>query len=330
MSEAPLLPLSNEDASQDDGSQPRTALSYSGNSMNSSQHGISTLNLLLKRAQFITIKTKILALILVGTIIGSLVPKNDNLPTPCVRYLSSIIGYTYFLCWSISFYPQLILNYTRKSTTGLSTDFCILNLVGFGCYTVYTTSFFFSDTIRKEYGERNNDGDNSVESNDVAFALHAFVLSSIQMFQIAHYDTSFSWQKLSVWTRYFLVSTLMVCFGYGALILVNIHLQVIDFIYLLSSIKLAITITKYIPQVLMNYKRKSTIGWNVWTVLLDFAGGMLSLSQLMMDAYDMNDSSAITGNWVKFGLSFVSIFFDIIFIVQHYILYRLSAEDVIE
>lgn len=80
----------------------------------------------------------------------------------------------------------------------------------------------------------------------------------------------------------------------------------------------------------MNYKRKSTIGWNVWTVLLDFAGGMLSLSQLMMDAYDMNDSSAITGNWVKFGLSFVSIFFDIIFIVQHYILYRLSAEDVIE
>jgi cystinosin len=97
--------------------------------------------------------------------------------------------------------------------------------------------------------------------------------------------------------------------------------QQIDFLYMLSSIKLAITIIKYIPQVILNYERKSTIGWNVYNVLLDFAGGLLSLVQLVMDAVAMDNFSAITGNFVKFGLGFVSILFDIIFIIQHYVLY---------
>ncbi len=37
----------------------------------------------------------------------------------------------------------------------------------------------------------------------------------------------------------------------------------------------------------------------------------MSLVQLVMDAWSMSDFTAITGNWVKFGLSFVSLFFDV-------------------
>ena len=37
----------------------------------------------------------------------------------------------YFCAWSISFYPQAILNYRRKSVVGLSLDFQLLNLLGF-------------------------------------------------------------------------------------------------------------------------------------------------------------------------------------------------------
>lgn len=36
----------------------------------------------------------------------------------------------------------------------------------------------------------------------------------------------------------------------------------------------------------MNYKRKSTIGWSIGNVLLDFTGGWLSMLQMMLNAYN--------------------------------------------
>lgn len=76
------------------------------------------------------------------------------------------------------------------------------------------------------------------------------------------------------------------------------------------------------PQVLTNYRNRSTNGWSIWQILLDFAGGILSIAQLGVDSYLQGDWSGITGNPVKLALGNISIFFDVIFIVQHYILYR--------
>ncbi len=296
-------------------------------SSESNQHGRSVLNTCLFKFQKIPLQGKIFALLLIGAVFGLALPKNENLSNSFIKYLSSIIGYIYFLCWSVSFYPQVLMNYTRKSTMGLSSDFSILNVVGFGCYATYTTLFYFSTSIRTQYADRNNGDDNSVQSNDVAFAVHALILSSIQMWQILHYDERFSWKTLSIWTRYFLYLSATLCSGYGGLILADLtNSQWIDYLYMLSSIKLVITIVKYIPQVLLNYRRKSTMGWNVWNVLLDITGGILSLLQLILDAFDLKDFSAITGNWVKFGLSLASILFDVVFIVQHYFLYPCENE----
>jgi cystinosin len=79
---------------------------------------------------------------------------------------------------------------------------------------------------------------------------------------------------------------------------------------------------RYIPQVILNYRRKSTIGWSIWNILLDFTGGVLSVLQLVLD---LKDFSGITGNPAKFGLGFVSIIFDVVFMVQHYCLYTGTA-----
>jgi cystinosin len=78
---------------------------------------------------------------------------------------------------------------------------------------------------------------------------------------------------------------------------------------------------RYIPQVLLNSRRKSTIGWSIWNILLDFTGGVLSVLQLVFDCTDLKDFSGISGNPAKFGLGFVSIIFDVVFMVQHYCLY---------
>lgn len=42
--------------------------------------------------------------------------------------------------------------------------------------------------------------------------------------------------------------------------------------------------TLFCLQVVLNYQRQSTVGWNIWNVLLDFEGGLLSLVQLLLDA----------------------------------------------
>ena len=39
---------------------------------------------------------------LFGTILGLCMPKNEELPTVWYRSFSSVIGYIYFVCWSVS------------------------------------------------------------------------------------------------------------------------------------------------------------------------------------------------------------------------------------
>lgn len=92
--------------------------------------------------------------------------------------------------------------------------------------------------------------------------------------------------------------------------------------YSFSYIKLLVTIVKYIPQVWLNYENKSTIGWSIETCLLDLAGGVFSMVQLVLDSSLQGDWSGVTGNPVKLLLGNVTIFFDAIFCIQHYILYR--------
>ena len=54
--------------------------------------------------------------------------------------ISSLFGWAYFLCWSACFYPQIILNYRRKSVVGFHFDFLCLNLIGEKSFLL---SFFF-------------------------------------------------------------------------------------------------------------------------------------------------------------------------------------------
>ncbi|CAO3637051.1 unnamed protein product [Cunninghamella echinulata] len=205
--------------------------------------------------------------------------------------VSSIIGWTYFLAWSISFYPQVILNIRRKSAEGLSVDFLYYNVLGFLCYAIFNLSFYYSEEIQKEYRERHNDSDNLVRANDVFFAVHALFISSFTLFQTFLYKAE---QKLSNPAKLFLSGSIITILVSIVLISTS-HYQWIDLLYLLSYIKLLISFIKYLPQMWLNYKRKSTVGWSIHNILLDFTGGALSIAQLILDAAIANDWSGITG-----------------------------------
>jgi len=256
-------------------------------------------------------------LFLVGSAIGAVAKKNTSLPTEWYQYVSAMIGYTYFICWSISFYPQVISSFKRKTTQGLSVDFCALNVLGFACYTAYNASLFWNESIREQYREK-FDSEVTVQSNDVAFAIHALALSSITLAQIIYYRGS---EKASKIILFFIVLILLLCATVPMLILKFKLYTWLDYLYVLSFVKIGISLIKYIPQVILNYRRKSTEGWSIWNILLDFTGGVLSDTQLVLDCADMGDFTYITGNLAKFGLGFVSILFDLIFMTQHYILY---------
>jgi len=61
---------------------------------------------------------------------------------------------------------------------------------------------------------------------------------------------------------------------------------------MLSYIKLACTLTKYIPQAVLNYRRKSTVGWSIENILMDFTGGVLSILQMFINAYNYGELRA--------------------------------------
>lgn len=122
----------------------------------------------------------------------------------------------------------------------------------------------------------------------------------------------------------------------------------LDVVYLLQYIKLYISFAKYVPQAYLNYVRKSTVGWSIENIICDLSGGTLSLcvrpapaprglcisltdalvvtgrAQLVLDSALADDWRGVTGNPGKLGLSLLSIAFDVVFLVQHFILYRHS------
>lgn len=93
--------------------------------------------------------------------------------------------------------------------------------------------------------------------------------------------------------------------------------------------KLLVSFLKYCPQAWKNYKRKSTVGWSIFNIIMDFTGGSFSLLQIVIDSLRKENSSFVDGslNVTKFSLSIIAMAFDILFMIQHYILYRKSDEE---
>ena len=82
--------------------------------------------------------------------------------------LIQVVGWIYFAAWSISFYPQIILNFTRKSVVGLNFDFLALNILGHSCYSVFNLSLYISKVVQNEYYARHQHGVLPVLLNDVS------------------------------------------------------------------------------------------------------------------------------------------------------------------
>lgn len=276
-----------------------------------------------------------------------------------LRVLSALAGWVYTAAWSLSFYPQPLLNYRRKSTAGTTIDFPFINALGisplahqllpyltrrhekspsnktgFLAYLASNCAFSYSPTVRAQYALRHNNLTPTVQPNDVFFALHALLLSLLTTSQ--YLLPAWSFRVTS--TR---PSKPILGLALGCLLGVSIVSLIVafsaptedasgwcalDVAYAVSYVKLIVTLVKFTPQVIANYRNKSTRGWAIGQILLDVAGGLLSVAQQCVDSWLQRDWSGITGNPVKFALGNVSMVYDGIFMWQHYVLYRGAGE----
>ena len=102
----------------------------------------------------------------------------------------------FVVCWGTSFYPQIYMNWRRKSVRGLSMDFVGLNISGFLAYTVlpatqgahagpqvYIVVLMGSSVVREQYAHRYKDHEPLVRVHDLVFTLHSLFLASITLVQ---------------------------------------------------------------------------------------------------------------------------------------------------
>uniref|UniRef100_A0A7E4VHQ4 Cystinosin homolog n=1 Tax=Panagrellus redivivus TaxID=6233 RepID=A0A7E4VHQ4_PANRE len=236
-----------------------------------------------------------------------------------------ITGWVYFFAWSISFYPQIWLNYQRSSVEGLNFDFLVLNILGFLCYTIYNWLMFFDHQVQDIYHEHHPRSLIPVLANDVVFATHALLACIVTGIQCFFYERGT--QRVSYICMAW--GTVLALFAVGSFVVTAFDvINWLQFINNLSYVKMAVTLSKYFPQAILNFKRKSTTGWSIGNVLLDFTGGSMDITQMVLQASNTDDWSGFTGNPVKFGLGLVSMIFDVVFMIQHYGLYRNSEGPV--
>ena len=253
-----------------------------------------------------------------GTLLGFTLPPNPDLNGRLYPYVSASMGYIYFLCWSLFYYPQAFQNYQRKDAEGLSIDFCLLDWFGCGCYALQTFYFYTSPNIQRLYNERHDGISNVVELNDVAFGLHSLIMCSVWIFQIWYYNGSI---KPSKPTFNLLFAVTVVFATYGICLVMAPHhpkwfpaaflakLNGLDFLYAVTNFSVITILISWLPQVLLNCKLKSTEGFTIWGVILDLLGGLLSVLQLIFDAYNRSDPTAIQGDFAKLFIGLISIFY---------------------
>jgi cystinosin len=102
---------------------------------------------------------------------------------------AQVTGWTYFLVWTISSYPQVYLIWKRKSVIGFSFDFLAVNIVGYLTYSIYTVVTYSDPEMQAYFRKKNHSKsqDDPVKLTDVVFATHGLAICLFLLGQVFVY-----------------------------------------------------------------------------------------------------------------------------------------------
>lgn len=231
--------------------------------------------------------------------------------------IGAACGWLYFVLWSSSFYPQLLLNHRRRSVAGLSLDFVALNTTGFFCYAFYTTLLFFYPPAIRAF-TRTYSVPPQVPLNDVIFALHGATLCAVAVAQALTFPRGKQRIRAPVAA---LCAASWILIPAAALAASANLLPWVAVLEAAGAAKVVCSFCKYLPQVLHNRRRRSTAGFAAAGMALDFSGGFFSIAQQALRAVEIASWAPFNRNFAKTFLAAETIFFDGILLTQHFVLY---------
>ena len=231
--------------------------------------------------------------------------------------LSAALGWASTGCWWLGWYPQLVSNFVRRSVAGVSLTYLAWNVTGFLAYAIFNCALFFSPAVRAEYRAAHGGADSDVRSNDVFFSVHALAMTLVAAGQAAAYGAG--GQTLSVAAAAGVGGAVAAVAAYARLWAAGACgcVSALALLNLLATIKVGTTAVKYLPQILLHARARSTAGFSAANARTDLAGGALSLAQQALDAWLFRDTTLITGDLPKLGLAVLSMLYSAILIGQH-------------
>ena len=227
--------------------------------------------------------------------------------------LVSLLGLAYFLAWSLSFYPQVLLNYRRKRTDGFSPDFAYLNPLGFLALSIWNGGMMFSSVAREQYAARHEGHEPQIAGADLAFSVHALAVSMVMFGQVFWYrrrtieglsagaetkstpidgtatrvddetdpllagsrDTTHVQDPVvpSIPGRFALGGTLLAAAVSTGLLWAG-KIEWLDWLYLISAIKLFVSSVKWIPQIMLNWRLRRVEGMAIHGITMVRLGSL--------------------------------------------------------
>jgi cystinosin len=235
---------------------------------------------------------------------------------------SVAVGWIYALSWSLFLIPQMWKNYRRKSTVGFSLDFVLVdNAMGAIPYSIYCFGLYFSPTLKQEYNDKHGaDSPTPVKVNDLMLLAVQVASLFVILWQLLVLKYECIKPRPAVWGLVFVDYALLA----GAF--VNIQYfqdewNMLDYFGLLGWSKTASVVVKYTPQVHLNWKRQSTVGYSKLSVVFDAVGGSFSMLQMVFDGLATDNFSEMRGNVIKLVVGGICFSYDVVLFMQ-ILLYR--------
>ncbi|OQR84433.1 cystinosin precursor [Achlya hypogyna] len=233
----------------------------------------------------------LLAIPVFGVLLGASEP---DAPVATAGWIATLAG-------TVRLYPQLFLNWQRRSVEGLSLDAQVYAVFGFGAYALFNCGLAKAPSVLLPSGAYAN--------------LHTLLVSMLVLYQCSIFKrgaqvVSSTCQIVVGAAFAFMLVFLLV----GGVLNIGI-LSWSNFIDVTCYFHVLMTAIKYAPQVELQYTRKSTVGFSVYGVLYDGLFGAATLASLLLQG------TAAANPWLL-AIACITVSYNTVLLLQHAVLYR--------
>lgn len=102
--------------------------------------------------------------------------------------VADVVGWGYFVAWTISFLPQIYENCRRRSAVGLSFDMVAYFMLSYITYGIYNSVVYFDVDIQEQIIGQTKQS-NPVKLVDFIFAVFAFLCQTILCVQCVVFES---------------------------------------------------------------------------------------------------------------------------------------------